>query len=324
MLKPLAGILGDLAELTGGASIEQAEIIKIGRSLSCSNKMAFIVIDVKQGAPICFLKLAVNRECVSLLEDEVKALTIVNSIEPHLIASLPKVLATRREKDMFVFATTNLSGKSLAEVLKRKGILCQESLSTIQCLAELHRQTTDGTISLAEIYDVFYRRWHARIRETVLVGLGIVQELDDRTGRLLEQYGDLRVAKSLQHMDFNPYNIIVGERVGIIDWEDAREAYPGYFDVMHFVNIANHICGHSSVETFQRVRSNKQSDIAHLLDFYMQESGSDVPLDAIELLFIYYLHFLIDRDISEPRSSTRSAQYWARQLSEMIRLRGSP
>lgn len=175
---------------------------------------------VENNKPVSFVKLAVSQNSHIQIEKERNILRKVNQIEFTNLC-VPSILETKSEISL---ATSPLFKTSNSKI--NDNILI-ESLIQINFAQQKHVK-----FSLSKTAFDINKRLEWLKNNGNNTDLSLIKKLELVYENLdKHQY----LFTSIAHGDFTPWNIILGEKPQIIDWEMAENERPLFYDLFHFI-----------------------------------------------------------------------------------------
>lgn len=199
-----------------------------------SQKVLFFLFGDNEERPSYVVKLSRDAAFTPRLENAARALRSLHEMGMGTDGSLPRVAFAGRERGLAVVAERALDG---APFMSRTtgDVTCRYAASAIEWLTELGRRTAERrAVGGAELA-------HA-LGSLLLAFLDIYRPSQDEAEFLRQQIAAVashkdRVPVVFQHGDPGVQNLLAipGDRVAVLDWENAEPEGVPLWDLLHFL-----------------------------------------------------------------------------------------
>lgn len=127
---------------------------------------------------------------------------------------------------------------------------------------------------------------------------------------VVKRLNGLPVPFGLYHGDFVPYNVrVLQDRLFVLDWEFAREKYPPFFDVFHFL-----FQGHFQIRGLPVEKIIQEKIWGHRENLQLIKTYANliqVPPENIPDFFkLYLFDALVFDGANRPENQAGSSQYF--------------
>jgi len=211
-------------------------------------------------------KEAIRNEYKSL--EYLKQLKLENSIIPEII------LYSDKES---ILVQSGENG------LKKSPIGLDDAV--IASLSELHNRTK-------KTMKLYSNNIFAHIEEMASSNYEKVKRMAESGNKLIEQLRNLETDFSFAHRDFTPWNTKRKDgKLYIFDWEFSKLSIP-YFDIFHYIYLAEILVKKSSKEKIYKIILNNQ-----LIDVFESLTGLTGRMDMFKLYLLETAYFYYKADI---------------------------
>ncbi len=226
---------------------------------------------------------------------------IHGQVSPALSRCIPRPLGVFVAKGLPVSVRSFIPGNTMAQ-----------DLSARTLNAHLHRAN-------AWLID-FNRHFPVRLGSIDRLQRNMVPKLK-RLGIGFPRLSDGVVPLSPKHTDFWPGNIILGETLGVLDWEHFGDSNLPLFDLFHFMVSSSLALGSDDLRAFHRMFFTETVHTKYLRSEIQRACNAlNIPSVHVHSLFLLYLaefYLLRLRQEGERYSVTqRSRQFLVHALEE--------
>ncbi|MCG8637397.1 MAG: aminoglycoside phosphotransferase family protein [Desulfobacterales bacterium] len=226
----------------------------------------------KNGIPVLYIKAAETKKAGGRIENEARALSLLNS-NPALTGHVPGLLFSGDREGRRLLVQSVVQGTS--------GPHSPDKL-LFSFLAKL---VGDQRVPLESL-----PFWQARVKD-LPVPLGF----ENLRAKIKTRLTNALIPKTIMHGDFAPWNVLVNKgQVRVIDWESCEPEGLPFFDIFHYVLRYGFLVGHWPPQrTLSRIRTLINSV---LFREYLKKTGMDKKT-AWVFLELYLLVSLADEDV---------------------------